>query len=226
MELRSNESRVCLPPQLTRKEAAEFIAQVKAEQAKGKTDFIIDAADMAFIDSTGIGILVESLKLVRKAGGDMVLAGLHGSALNLFRTTSLDRLFNLQDGDRVQKAAEELFSSAVDIRLNLQFEPRNEICIVHLSGLMNPPDGTRHFKEQMLLAMAHHQDFVLEMTRLTYLDSMAISEVVTLSHILRSSGGTMCACSANALVSDLFRCLNLHTLIPMYESLEQALAGR
>ncbi len=225
MELQSNESRVRLPSQMTRKEAESFFAQVKNDLAGGKTGFIIDAAELEFIDSTGIGTLVQSLQLVRKAEGEMIIDGLHGAALDFFRTTSLDRLFNLQDGDHVQKAAENLFSSAVDIKLDLKIEPRDKVCVAYLSGLMNPPDGTRHFKEQMLLAMARHQEFILEMTRLTYLDSMSISEVVTLAHILRSSGGKVCVCSANTLISDLFRCLNLQSLIPMYGTLEQALAG-
>lgn len=225
MELQSNESRVRLSAQMTRKEADVFLAQVKNDLAAGKTNFVIDAAELEFIDSTGIGTLVQSLQLVRKAEGEMIISGLRSTALDFFRTTSLDRLFNLQDGDHVQKAAENLFSDAVDIKLDITIEARNKVCVAYLSGLMNPPDGTRHFKEQMLLAMARHQEFVLEMTRLTYLDSMSISEVVTLAHILRSSGGKVCVCGTNALISDLFRCLNLQSLIPMYDTLEQALAG-
>jgi anti-sigma B factor antagonist len=223
--MEKNECRISLASQFMRTQAKDYLEQVKQELALGKKNILIDAAGLDFVDSTGVGALVQSLRLVQQQGGDLVISGLRGEPLEFFHSTSLDRLFQLQDGDQVRKASEALFGNAVDIKLSIQMESRYDACVVRLSGVMNPPDGTRYFKEQMLLAMAEHRQFILDMTSLTYLDSMSISALVNLACILKSSDGKLRACCANTLIAELFKSLNMEELIPSYSTLDQALAA-
>jgi len=223
--MENSEIQIVLPVQFTRKESKSFLQMVRDKLGAGPTELTFDASRLEFIDSSGIGALVEALRQVRENGGDAVVTGLHGEARNFFRSTSLDRLFHLRDGNQVQRAAEHLFgNNAVNIKFDMTLEQCGNACIVRLSGLMDLPNGTRRFKEKMLLAMTAYHQFILEMTSLTYLDSMSISALVSLAQILRSSGGKLRICAPNALVSEMFQNLNLQTLIPVFDTLDQALA--
>jgi len=58
-------------------------------KAAGKTNVVVDLTNADFMDSTAIGTLIGSLTTVRKAGGDMRLAGMEKRIKNLFLLTRL-----------------------------------------------------------------------------------------------------------------------------------------
>lgn len=55
----------------------------------GKTHVVVDLSKADFMDSSGIGILIGGLTSVRRAGGDMRLAGMTKRIRNLFLITKL-----------------------------------------------------------------------------------------------------------------------------------------
>jgi anti-sigma B factor antagonist len=61
-----------------------------------KADIYLDATDMGYIDSTGLGVLVSSLNKVREYGGSMTIKGLKPHIRRIFHLTGLDGAFGLE----------------------------------------------------------------------------------------------------------------------------------
>jgi len=62
----------------------------------GSRSLVIDLSDLGFIDSSGLGVLVGSLKHMRERDGQLVIAGLAQPALRVFEITGLTDLFTLE----------------------------------------------------------------------------------------------------------------------------------
>jgi anti-sigma B factor antagonist len=62
---------------------------------RGEHHLVIDLSAVTFMDSTGLGVLVGRLKLVRAAGGSMRLVTGHERVLKVFAITGLDKVFEI-----------------------------------------------------------------------------------------------------------------------------------
>ena len=60
--------------------------------ADGHRRVVVDLSPTAFIDSSGLGALVNGLKAARVAGGDLRIAGAPEQARSVLRLTNLDRV--------------------------------------------------------------------------------------------------------------------------------------
>ncbi|PYG88121.1 anti-sigma B factor antagonist [Ruminiclostridium sufflavum DSM 19573] len=60
-------------------------------------DIIIDCKELAYIDSTGLGILVGALKEIRKNNNDIYICNLKDNIKKLFVITGLDKLFKIKE---------------------------------------------------------------------------------------------------------------------------------
>ncbi len=61
----------------------------------GHTRLIVDVEKVAFLDSTGLGVLVGALKRVRADGGSLDIVCTHERILKIFGITGLDKVFGL-----------------------------------------------------------------------------------------------------------------------------------
>lgn len=61
----------------------------------GRTDLVVDLGDVTFMASTGLGVLVGRLKLVRVANGTLRLACSSDRILSVFSITGLDKVFQI-----------------------------------------------------------------------------------------------------------------------------------
>jgi len=59
----------------------------------GSRKFLVDFEDTAYIDSSGLGVLVSLSKKIREKGGELRLANLNEDLRTLFELTKLDTLF-------------------------------------------------------------------------------------------------------------------------------------
>jgi anti-sigma B factor antagonist len=62
----------------------------------GSRSLVVDLSGLGFIDSSGLGVLVGSLKHMRERDGQLVIAGLAQPALRVFQITGLTDLFTLE----------------------------------------------------------------------------------------------------------------------------------
>ena len=62
---------------------------------RGHTRLIVDIERVAFLDSTGLGVLVGALKRVRADGGSLDIVCTSDRLLRIFDITGLDRVFQI-----------------------------------------------------------------------------------------------------------------------------------
>ncbi len=60
-------------------------------------NLVIDMSGISFIDSSGLGILVASLRAINKAGGDIKITSLQDQVHAVFELTRLHHLFEIYD---------------------------------------------------------------------------------------------------------------------------------
>lgn len=65
--------------------------------AAGHTRLVVDLDGVDFLDSTGLGVLVGRLKLVRNKSGWLRLVCSSDRILRVFRITGLDKVFAIHD---------------------------------------------------------------------------------------------------------------------------------
>jgi anti-anti-sigma factor len=77
--------------------APELKEMIKGQVESGKKRIVIDLGSTRFIDSSGCGVLVASLRSLLKEQGDMRIAAPNPQAQTLFQLTRLDRVFEIFD---------------------------------------------------------------------------------------------------------------------------------
>ncbi len=77
--------------------ASDFREDIERSIANGVQIILIDFKDVTFMDSSGLGTLVLSLKTVRNAGIKMFICSINEQVTMLFELTSMDRVFEIFD---------------------------------------------------------------------------------------------------------------------------------
>lgn len=67
-----------------------------AALAEGERHIVVDCADLDFVDSTGLGVLVAARSRARAVGGSLLLTGMRPPLERLLASTGVDRLFRLE----------------------------------------------------------------------------------------------------------------------------------
>ena len=62
---------------------------------QGQKKFVYDISALDYADSSGIGTLVACLTHIKKAGGDLRMAGANARMLRLFQMTGVNSLMSL-----------------------------------------------------------------------------------------------------------------------------------
>jgi anti-anti-sigma factor len=212
-----------LPAQFYHTSSNTFLATVRREIESGTTRIIIDFKKTTLIDSSAIGALVSLVKESKTRGVTLFLRNLYGEVLELFIDTGLDKIFNIESEDGMQHAEVDIFEKGIDIRLAITTEVVKDICIFHMNGVMNHPQGSRYFKQQFLLAMVQYKRILLDLEELTFFDSLSVSVVLNMNKLIKETGGAMRMCGANYIVSELFTTLNISQIIPLYNVVTDAL---
>jgi anti-anti-sigma factor len=68
---------------------------VKEEVLEGRKKLIIDCGGLEFISSMGLGMLVRVNSRMKKIGGDVKLAAVHGTVAQILGVVGLNRLFQI-----------------------------------------------------------------------------------------------------------------------------------
>jgi anti-anti-sigma factor len=78
-------------------QASQFRQEVVAALQEGARVIVIDFKGVTFMDSSGLGALVLSLKSVRSAGAQLFLCSINEQIKMLFELTNMDRVFEIFD---------------------------------------------------------------------------------------------------------------------------------
>ena len=79
----------------TYREADEFRRFIQEDIEKGSGKIIIDMKPCEFMDSTFLGVLVNSLKHLQKTNGNLKLSSIHDDAKVLLDITRISEIFTL-----------------------------------------------------------------------------------------------------------------------------------
>jgi anti-sigma B factor antagonist len=75
--------------------APQFSRRLNDAIGQGKTAVVLDLADVTFIDSTGLSVLLNGLRRVTRRGGRMAIVCTNPTVLRLFEITRLDTTFEI-----------------------------------------------------------------------------------------------------------------------------------
>jgi len=75
--------------------AAELKSRLSAPIDAGATRVIVDLSAVTFIDSSSLGVLIGAHKRLEPAGGRLVIVCDDRTIINTFKTTGLDRVFEI-----------------------------------------------------------------------------------------------------------------------------------
>lgn len=76
---------------------------------EGKTKIILDLDKMNYIDSSGLGFFIGTLKKLKDVGGDLILVNLNAYIYGIFKLIQLQHI--IKTYDTLEEAEKELMSS-------------------------------------------------------------------------------------------------------------------
>ena len=79
--------------------AKQYIQAITAKiEAYTPQICILDFHEVTFMDSSGIAVVINSLRNMSKIEGKLALSGLNQQPMRVFRTSGIDKLVNIQEG--------------------------------------------------------------------------------------------------------------------------------
>ena len=69
--------------------------QIEELMGKGEKKLVLDLADLKYMDSTGLGLVVYCSGKLREGGGHLYVAGANSTIQHLFEITHVDRALSL-----------------------------------------------------------------------------------------------------------------------------------
>jgi len=88
-----------------RDECRELTQLLQTACDEGAANIIFDLSDLRIMNSTGLNILINSLTLARKSGGEVLICGVSKKINELFIITKLNTIFQVFDTEEEALAA-------------------------------------------------------------------------------------------------------------------------
>jgi len=87
-------------------QAEGLIKEFESLNEAGKKKYLMDLAELEYVNSTGLNLLIGMFTQARNAGGELVIGGISPKVKKLMVMTKLDSIFKIYDS--VDQAAENL----------------------------------------------------------------------------------------------------------------------
>ncbi|HLA76823.1 MAG TPA: STAS domain-containing protein [Vicinamibacteria bacterium] len=72
-----------------------FESELQRVLEQGQFKLVVNCADLAYIASAGLGAIMGAIEEIRDHGGDLRLAGLNATVLNIFEILGMHRLYRI-----------------------------------------------------------------------------------------------------------------------------------
>ena len=97
---------ICLAGEVDAYTTPAFAQAVKTSLQRGAAHFVIDLEGVTYIDSSGLGVLISTLKALSARHGTLGIVAAQDEVRRLFAITGLDRVLTLHDNrsDALQAA--------------------------------------------------------------------------------------------------------------------------
>ena len=78
--------------------AKQYIAAIAGKiEAYTPAVCILDFQDVCFIDSSGIAVVINALRMMTQSGGTLELSGLQEQPMRVFRASGIDKLVTMKE---------------------------------------------------------------------------------------------------------------------------------
>ena len=89
---------IALDGEIDHHRARVYIDTIAAKiDAYTPTECILDFSDVSFVDSSGIAVVINSMRRMAQIEGELFLTGLAEQPLRVFRTSGIDRLVHIKE---------------------------------------------------------------------------------------------------------------------------------
>ncbi len=85
---------------------AKVVEAVKVDFRKvSEANVLVSFADVSFIDSSGLGLIVSTCRRIRENGGELSLCSLSPQVQAIFELTRLHRVFDIYESEELALAS-------------------------------------------------------------------------------------------------------------------------
>ena len=89
---------IVLDGEIDHHRARAYIDTIAAKiDAYSPAECILDFSDVSFVDSSGIAVVINSMRRMAQIEGELYLTGLAEQPMRVFRTSSIDRLVHIKE---------------------------------------------------------------------------------------------------------------------------------
>ena len=100
-----------------------------------------------------------------------------------------------------------------------------DFLIIKSEGRLDIATATEFEKKCTALLEQGHLKLVLDFSALEYISSAGLRSILAVAKKLKSRGGTISLCCLTGLVQEVFALSGFDTILPVYASVAEALAG-
>jgi len=110
--------------------------------------------------------------------------------------------------------------------MNIQQSPVGEIMVLNLSGkIMGGPDYEKFHNEIKTMIKDGYVDILLNMSKVTWINSTGLGILVSAYHTLKKNGGTMKICDVSGRIDNILNVTQLKLVFETYDKQKDALAS-
>jgi len=110
--------------------------------------------------------------------------------------------------------------------MNINQSPQGEVMILQVSGkIMGGPDYEKFHNEIKSLINDGYVDILLNMSRVTWINSTGLGILVSAFHTLKKNGGVMKICDVSTRIDNILNVTQLKLVFDTYDSQADALAS-
>ena len=105
-DIQSEPTVIQLPdPFVAGRECNRFEHRMEEPASQGVRRIIVDLTGVTYLDSSGVGVLVSSLGVVKQAGGHVRFAGAAGRVMRILQLTEVHQVLPLDPSVEAARAA-------------------------------------------------------------------------------------------------------------------------
>jgi anti-sigma B factor antagonist len=113
-----------------------------------------------------------------------------------------------------------------DVGLNIKQNLKGDVMVLNLSGkIMGGPDHDKFQTEIKTLISAGHVDILLDLHKVSWVNSTGLGILVSAYHTLKKNGGQLKICQVSDRIDNILNVTQLKLVFETYDSCEEALAS-
>jgi anti-sigma B factor antagonist len=110
--------------------------------------------------------------------------------------------------------------------LNIKQSPVGDVMVLHLSGkIMGGPDHEKFQNEIKTLIAEGHIDVLLNMSKVSWVNSTGLGILVSAFHTLKKNGGQLKICEVSDRIDNILNVTQLKLVFETFDNCDAALAS-